>query len=318
MLGPGSALDRLRRAARARRAPAPTPPAAASAGPPGGRDDRSSAHSRAVKPPGLESVVDDPAMVAWFHSIDLGDGVVTSGLKSSERLALEANGLNLPDLTGKSVLDIGAWDGYFSFEAERRGAARVVALDHYAWSVDQAEQRRLSQAAWDRGERLRPWHEIPELWRPDELPGRAGFDLARRRLGSKVEAVVGDFMTMDLSTLGTFDVVLFLGVLYHLQEPLAALRRLFQVTGRVAIVETVSVVVPGLGNHQMWEFFETDELDHDPGNWWAGTPSALRGLARAAGFSPVHLKGHPAEDDPPLPGQDLHYGRAVFHAFPDG
>jgi tRNA (mo5U34)-methyltransferase len=44
--------------------------------------------------------------------------------------------LGLPeDLTGKSVLDVGAWDGFFSFECERRGAARVLAIDTYAWDV---------------------------------------------------------------------------------------------------------------------------------------------------------------------------------------
>src|SRR2546423_15271821 len=67
----------------------------------------------------------------WYHTIDLGQGVVTRGVDNSpERLAR----VHLPsDLSGCSVLDIGAWDGFFSFEAERRHASRVVATDHYAW-----------------------------------------------------------------------------------------------------------------------------------------------------------------------------------------
>ncbi|MGH9075273.1 MAG: class I SAM-dependent methyltransferase [Acidimicrobiales bacterium] len=244
----------------------------------------------------------------------MGGGVVTPGLKSADRLALEVDALNLPDLTGRSVLDIGAWDGYFSFEVERRGASRVVALDHYAWSVDQALQRRRTQEREARGERVPPWHDDPELWQPDQLPGRAAFDLARRRLGSRVEPVVGDFMTMDLASLATFDVVLFLGVLYHLQDPFVAMRRLLEVTRGVAILETVCVVVPGREDHQLWELFEGDELDSDPNNWWAANAAGLAGMCRAAGFTTVELKGHPASDDPPNPGYDLHYGRAVLHA----
>jgi tRNA (mo5U34)-methyltransferase len=66
----------------------------------------------------------------WWHSIDLGQGVVTKGYKSIEGLEHELKVLRLPDLSGKTVLDIGAYDGFFSFEAERRGAARTVALEH--------------------------------------------------------------------------------------------------------------------------------------------------------------------------------------------
>jgi tRNA (mo5U34)-methyltransferase len=69
--------------------------------------------------------------IQWFHSIDLGNGVVTKGLTE---LALRSD--QLPEFGGRSVLDIGAWDGYYSFHAERAGATRVVALDHYAWGCD--------------------------------------------------------------------------------------------------------------------------------------------------------------------------------------
>ena len=68
----------------------------------------------------------------WFHTIDLGDGLVTKGDSPSSEIIAQA----MPDVTGKSVLDIGAWDGKYSFEAERAGASRVVALDHYVWRLD--------------------------------------------------------------------------------------------------------------------------------------------------------------------------------------
>jgi len=70
----------------------------------------------------LQARVDDVAF--WWHSIDLGHGVRTAGHKSADALRAELDALALPDLTGKSVLDIGGWDGFFAFEAERRGAAR--------------------------------------------------------------------------------------------------------------------------------------------------------------------------------------------------
>ena len=67
----------------------------------------------------------------WFHRIDLGGGIITPGVDNSPS---KLQYMHLPeDLTGKSVLDIGAYDGFFSFEAERRGARRVVATDQYCW-----------------------------------------------------------------------------------------------------------------------------------------------------------------------------------------
>ena len=65
----------------------------------------------------------------WWHSIDLGNGQVTSGVHSLEELQDNFRHFGLPeDLRGARVLDLGCWDGFYSFEAERRGA-KVVAVD---------------------------------------------------------------------------------------------------------------------------------------------------------------------------------------------
>src|SRR4249920_1793425 len=72
--------------------------------------------------------------INWFHSLTLPGGENTAGVKSAEVLGVEADVVFRHGVTGKSVLDIGAWDGFFSFEAERRGAARVLATDHFCWS----------------------------------------------------------------------------------------------------------------------------------------------------------------------------------------
>ena len=233
----------------------------------------------------------------WFHSIELAPGVFTPGRQSAEAAAQLLRDLRLPDLRGKSVLDIGAHDGYFSFAAERLGASRVTALDHYVWSTDMAGYMRDWRAAHETGASIPPPHESRH-WRPSEMPGRRPFDAARAILGSKVEPVVGDFMTMDLAPLGRFDVVLFMGVLYHLEDPLRAMRRLAAVTapGGLAVIETEAVEVPGLGNAAFCEFFPGQELGNDPSNWWAPNALALVGMCRAAGFQQVTLL-----IDPPRP-----------------
>lgn len=193
----------------------------------------------------------------WWHSIDLGQGVVTKGAKTPGTLQYEFESLRLPDLRGKTVLDIGAWDGFFSFEAERRGARRVVALDHDVWTT----------------------------W-----PGKRGYDTAHKALDSKVETVVDDFMTMDLEPLGTFDVVFFLGVLYHLENPLASLRRVASLSNGVAIIETHAIVVPGYEHLEICEFYSSNQLNGDVSNWWGPNLKALEGMCRTAGFARVEVE----------------------------
>ena len=224
------------------------------------------------------------AVPVWFHQIDLGHGVVTPGRRGWEFDALE-----LPPLEGKTVLDIGAWDGYFSFEAERRGASRVVALDHYVWSLDLEGWERHQAERGAAGGPPVPAHEVPDLWQPQALPGKRGFDVARDALDSSVDAVVADFMEADLGSLGRFDVVLYLGVLYHMENPLAALRRLYEVTAELAVIETEAIHLPGAGERAVCEFFEGASLAGDPSNWWAPNVAALVAICRSAGFSQIRV-----------------------------
>jgi tRNA (mo5U34)-methyltransferase len=219
--------------------------------------------------------------LAWFHSIDLGRGVSTKGLSL---LAFSPD--QLPDFTGRTVLDIGAWDGYYSFLAERHGAARVVALDHYAWGVDLVARGEYWAQCAAQG--ILPDHDrdATEFWRPD-LPGKRAFDFAREALGSKVESVVGDFATMDHRTLGTFDVVLYLGVLYHMKEPLTCLERLRSVTRGVAVVETEAVHLHRMDDASVLRFHAGGDLQADFGNWFVPSIEGLRSLCAAAGFRRV-------------------------------
>jgi tRNA (mo5U34)-methyltransferase len=186
--------------------------------------------------------------------MDLGGGVVTAGVDDTpQRLAR----LNLPEsLAGQTVLDIGAWDGFFSFECERRGAARVVAADYYSWSAE----------GWGT---------------------KAGFQLAREVLGSKVEDVDIDVMDVSPQRLGTFDLVLFLGVLYHLRHPLLALERVASVTHNMLILETVVDMVGY--RRPAAAFYPSTELNNDPTNWWGPNVPAVRGMLESVGFQRVDM-----------------------------
>ena len=193
------------------------------------------------------------AQVRWFHTMDLGAGVVTPGVTDPRRIL---GRLRLPDLRGRTVLDVGAWDGFFSFEAEHRGAARVVATDWFSWGGP----------GWGT---------------------RAGFDLAREALGSRVEDVEVDVMDLDPGRLGTFDVVLFLGVLYHMRDPVGALARVAAATGDLLVVETEVGML--LHRRPAAEFYPGGELAGDETNWWGPNPAAVVGMLRTVGFRQVEV-----------------------------
>jgi len=199
------------------------------------------------------SLADRVAAIDWFHSIELAPGLVTPGRDdTSARLDV----LRLPDLQGQTVLDVGAWDGFFSFEAERRGAARVLATDSFAWNGTN-------------------WST------------KAGFELAREALGSHVEHRDVDILDLDPAAIGTFDVVLCLGVLYHMRHPLLALERVAGVTSGMLVLETH--VDMTWTRRPAAAFYPGHDLDLDPTNWWGPNPEAVVGMLRAAGFSRAEI-----------------------------
>jgi tRNA (mo5U34)-methyltransferase len=249
----------------------------------------------------------------WHHSIDLGDGIVTPGGKTPYHFYDELQRLRLPDMAKKSVIDIGAWDGLYTFHAEHFGASRVVALDHYVWSIDFEKASAYTANQLATGQPIRPFHTLPEVWDPIGLPGKRGFDLAYRLRDSHAEVVVDDFMTMDLAPLGAFDVVLFLGVIYHLEEPLRALRRLRQVTRGVAVIESEAVCLAMSDNQPLWKFVGASQLNNDPTIFWVPTAEGLRAMCLAAGYSAAEIVSGPPVDEAHDRQQPLHY-RAVVHA----
>jgi len=148
---------------------------------------------------GISRLIDQLGELGWYHSIELPDGTVIPGIQSIELLRKRIAQYPIPqDLRGKRVLDIGAWDGWFSFEMERRGA-EVLA-------VDSARQETFFQA--------------------------------KKLLNSKVEYLVEDICYLTPREVGYFDIVLFFGVLYHLKHPLLALERVCELTTEMACIET--------------------------------------------------------------------------------
>jgi tRNA (mo5U34)-methyltransferase len=219
------------------------------------------------------------AQIDWAHTIDLGQGVITRGRWDTprifERLQVAA------ELKGRTVLDVGCWDGFYSFEAERRGAHRVLATDSFVWQAGHKE----------------------------------GFLLARAALQSQVEACEIDVLELSPGRLGTFDVVLFLGVLYHMKHPLLALERVASVTERLLVVET-AVDLLYLPGKPALAFYPGAELGQDATNWFGPTPEAVEAMLRSVGFTQVERVWPPRRHLLLLRFLSLFgaKGRAIFHA----
>jgi tRNA (mo5U34)-methyltransferase len=232
------------------------------------------------------SLRDQVESIRWWHSIDLGQGVVTQGATDT---MTKVRQIAMPDdLTGWSVLDIGAWDGFFSFEAEKRGARRVVALDHVVWN--------------------------------DATVGRRGFELARRTLRSMVEDVDVEVHTITPERVGgVFDLVLFLGVLYHVKHPLLALEAVSSVCGNMLILETH--VDMEESSRPVMAYYPETECAGDLSNWFGPNRAAVEAMLKTVGFKTVKLVwSHLDSKRNPVGykikgGEKSQFGRAVFHAW---
>ncbi|NJO37520.1 MAG: DUF1698 domain-containing protein [Rhizobiales bacterium] len=188
------------------------------------------------------------------------------------------------DLSGKRVLDIGAWDGFWTFEAMKRGAREVVAIDDFSDYLGALEER--------------------------HRPGWQTFDLCRDALGfdhgvcQRIEMSVYD---ISEERLGRFDVVFCFGVLYHLRHPLLALDRLSSICDREVFVESAilddfSAYRGGLGagypgGQMVMEFYPDRQYGNNDTNWWVPTVHCLGHMVRSAGFQ--HVEGWKLVDGTP-------------------
>jgi tRNA (mo5U34)-methyltransferase len=169
------------------------------------------------------------AVPHWYHPIEVRPGIVTPGANDAQSILKL---LALPeDCHGMRVLDLGARDGFFSFEMERRGAD-VIAVDYVA-------------------------------------PKDSGFAVAAELLGSRVPYLHRNLYDLNAAELGSFDVVLFLGLLYHLPDPLGALRIVRNLTSRQMYLETLVLEFGGaLDALPLMRFFAGASWAGDPTNYW--------------------------------------------------
>jgi len=170
------------------------------------------------------------------------------------------------DLAGMRVLDIGCAEGFFSFEAEKRGALEVVSIDSFPESI-----RR--------------------------------FNICKAALGSKAIPFLCNVYDLDPRTFGTFDLVLFYGVLYHLRHPLLALTRILSVCTGTMLLQTAIHEEPGLSHQPMAKFHprgmesgpdEEGKRLFDPTVFWLPNRECVRALVESAGFAKIETL---SEDD---------------------
>jgi tRNA (mo5U34)-methyltransferase len=205
----------------------------------------------------------------WFHQIDFGNGLLTPGyikapkIRRMSRMLFEG-----VDLKGRTLLDIGCWDGAYSVEATRRGAT-VTATDHHVWH--------------------------------DSWGDRRCIDLVRKHLAPSMTIVDADLPELTPERLGRFDIVLFLGVLYHLRHPLAALERVAKLVTDTLIIET-RMTMRHVGKPVM-QFHPGKTLGNDPTNWWTPNRPCVEEMLRDLGFRKIRYTQ-----------PDWLWRRGMFHA----
>lgn len=224
---------------------------------------------------------------AIWHSVDLGNLFIEGSRKNSSVLATESRLIDWPDLRGKSVLDVGAFGGWYSFEAERRGAASVTAIDYYSWCYDWPKINKWVQS--ERAAGRVPDTYNPPAWTIDEVgqPGRRAFDITKDILGSNVTPILTHVEDFDSEP---FDLVLYLGVLYHTRHPFYSLNKVASLTDDQLIIETLGVHLPSHEERPLWEFFNSDQVNTDKSTWWAPNEAGLRDVLSACGFARVEIK----------------------------
>jgi len=220
------------------------------------------------------------AIPYWYHKIELPGGIVTPGWAPihAERYCVPA------DLSGMRVLDIGAWDGYWTFEALKRGAREAVAIDDFSDTCGTPIPRR----GWETFDLCREALGF-------DVPGDDGW--TNEAQTQRVERSTLSVYDISEKTLGRFDLVFFFGTIYHCQHPFLALQKIAEVCDGALYVETASLdeASPyrgGVGhgyvnNDRVMEFYPRAEYCENPTNWWAPTLECLGAMMETVGFHDV-------------------------------
>lgn len=190
----------------------------------------------------------------WFLKMELPGGLVTPGWSDPATDKLPHYGLPA-DMTGMRVLDIGHAEGFFSFEAERRRAAEVVGIENYP-------------------------------------PMARKFEICRAALGSRARSHLASVYDLNPKSFGTFDLVMFFGVLYHLRHPLLALEKIHSVCTGTLLMQTSTC--DNRSDTPMAEFHPfgitsgpADKPSYDPTCFWFPNIAGCIAMLQHVGFEDV-------------------------------
>ena len=193
----------------------------------------------------------------WFQRLELLPGLFSPGWSDPASEKLPYYGLPA-DLSGLRVLDIGCAEGFFSFEAERRGAREVIGIDSF----------------------------------PDSI---RRFQLVKAARQSNAEAFLMNVYDLDPNRLGTFDLVLFYGVFYHLRHPQLALERIRAVCRGELLFQTYMLEEPALRGTPWARFFPHGMAsgksgEHfDPTVFWLFNSACCLAMLDHLGFTDLEI-----------------------------
>ncbi len=209
----------------------------------------------------------------WWHIIELNDEISTPGMSPSIKEKASYWKLDKVDFKDRSVLDIGTWDGGFSFYADKHGASDITSID--LWGA--------KDGGMEPGEDLLLSSTLDAQW-----GSRACFEFAAKALNSKAKPQVMNVYDVCPEKLKKFDIVMFFGVLYHLRHPMLALEKIRTVVkdGGSLLLETlISPPVFMAGDNDCLMQFFPGGLNGDPTTFCAPTTKCLTHLLNSAGFS---------------------------------
>lgn len=226
------------------------------------------------------------AIPFWYHRIELPDGTVTPG-----NFPLIPEKYCIPeDLTGMRVLDIGAWDGYWTWEALKRGAKEVVAIDDFSDDIGLPIVRN----KWETFDLCREAFGFTQQTVTDNKESAWINNFSD---GQRVRRIAMSIFSEQLYDLGQFDIVFFFGTIYHLKHPYLALEKISSVCKGALYVETASLdecspYRGGVGhgfdkNEMVMEFYPGKQYASNDKNWWAPTLQCLGAMMETVGFKNI-------------------------------
>jgi tRNA (mo5U34)-methyltransferase len=228
----------------------------------------------------------------WYHSIDLGHGVVTPGRFNH---LPHLSDYHLPEkLDGMRVLDVATFDGFWAFQFEKRGASEVVTMDIETWNdLDLPPSQRANLS-------------------PEILKSKTGngFETAREILQSKVQRVILNAYDLSPDRMGSFDMVFCGDLLVHLMNPMKALQNIRSVTsGFAVIVEPFNPEMSMIRSNKALMWYKGGAKTCI---WWDFSLESLERMIKDAGFNKVELVN---TFELSIPGSTITSWHAVYKAF---